>query len=249
MSPASAPPPAPARPAAARQRWRLLSELDKAWGPVLDLLGLAWLLLLVAEFVWGEEAWIRIATQTVWIVFIVDAAVGLALAPDRIVFVRRNWLTLLALAIPALRILRIARALPVLRAARAVRGLRFVRVLTSINRGMRTLRRTVARKGLGYVIGLTFIVTFVGGAGMFAFERPPDGGLLSYGDALWWTAMVMTTMGSDYWPKSLEGRMLALLLSTYAFAVFGYVTAAIASLLIEGSRSAKPGGGGGAGPG
>jgi voltage-gated potassium channel len=181
-------------------------------------------------------------------VFIVDAAVGLVLAPDRKLYVRRHWLTLLALAIPALRILRIARALPVLRAARAVRGVRFVRVLTSINRGMRTLRRTVARKGLGYVIGLTFIVTVVGGAGMFAFERPPDGGLLTYGDALWWTAMIMTTMGSDYWPKSLEGRMLALLLSTYAFAVFGYVTAAIASLLIEGGRSrAKSEGGSDAG--
>ena len=223
-------------PAASRQRWRLLKELDRAWGPVLDLLGLVWLLLLVAEFVWDEGRWVTAATQAIWVIFIVDAVVGLMLAPSKTGYVRRNWLTLLALVIPALRILRITRVLPVLRAARAVRGLRLVRVLTSINRGMRTLRRTAARKGLGYVLGLTFIVTLVGGAGMYAFERPPGGGLQSYGDALWWTAMIMTTMGSEYWPKSFEGRALALLLSIYAFAIFGYVTAAIASLLVENTR-------------
>jgi voltage-gated potassium channel len=222
-------------PAARRQRWRLLAEMDRAWGPVLDLLGLAWLLLLVTEFVWGEGRWTTTATQTIWVIFILDAVAGLILAPDKTAFVRRNWLTLLALLVPALRIFRIARVLPMLRAARAVRGLRLVRVLTSINRGMRTLRRTAARKGLGYVLGLTFIVTIVGAAGMFAFERPPDGGLETYGDALWWTAMMMTTMGSEYWPKSLEGRTLALLLAAYAFAIFGYVTAAIASLLVENS--------------
>lgn len=225
-------PPAGAR-AVERQRWRLLRELDCAWGPVLDLLGLVWLLLLVTEFVWGEGRWLTATTQAIWALFILDAAVGLLLAPRKLTWLRRHWLTLLALAVPALRLLRIARLVPVLRAARAVRGLRLVRVLTSVNRGMRTLRRTAARKGIGYVAGLTTLVTVVGAAGMYAFERPPDGGLASYGDALWWTAMMMTTMGSEYWPRSLEGRVLALLLAVYAFAIFGYVTAAIASLLVE----------------
>ena len=57
---------------------------------------------------------------------------------------------------------------------------------------------------------------------MYDFERP---GLRSYWDAVWWTAMIMTTIGSDYWPKTTEGRLLALLLSVYAFSIFGYITA------------------------
>lgn len=223
-----------ADPTVARQRWRLLSEIDRSAGPVLDLLGAVWLVLLIVEFVWGERRWMTLASQGIWLLFIADAAIGLVIAPKRLAYVRKNWLTLLALAVPALRILRIARFARVLRAGRAVRGVRLVRVLTSINRGMRTWRRTVTRKGLVYVLGLTLIVTFVGAAGMFAFERPPDGLLGSYPEALWWTAMVMTTMGSEYWPRTLEGRILALLLAMYAFAVFGYVTAAIASLLVEG---------------
>jgi voltage-gated potassium channel len=42
----------------------------------------------------------------------------------------------------------------------------------------------------------------------------------------------MTTMGSGYWPESAEARVLCLLLALYAFAVFGYVTAALASFFV-----------------
>ena len=44
--------------------------------------------------------------------------------------------------------------------------------------------------------------------------------------------MIITTIGSDYWPKTADGRILAFLLSVYAFSIFGYITAALASLLI-----------------
>jgi voltage-gated potassium channel len=44
--------------------------------------------------------------------------------------------------------------------------------------------------------------------------------------------MLMTTMGSEYWPRTGEGRILCFLLSLYAFGVFGYVTATIATFFI-----------------
>ncbi len=83
-------------------------------------------------------------------------------------------------------------------------------------------------------MALTTVVTLSGAAGMYAFENEnADGrGLATYGMALWWTAMVMTTMGSEYWPRTPEGRVLCLLLSLYAFAVFGYVTATLATFFI-----------------
>ena len=67
---------------------------------------------------------------------------------------------------------------------------------------------------------------------MYAFENGAPGGLNSYGEALWWTAMVMTTMGSQYWPQTVEGRLLCFFLALYAFAVFGYVTAAFATFFV-----------------
>ena len=63
---------------------------------------------------------------------------------------------------------------------------------------------------------------------MYSFENEQPGSpLRDYGSALWWTAMVMTTMGSDYFPHTAEGRVLCL-----ALAVFGYVTATLATFFI-----------------
>ena len=70
---------------------------------------------------------------------------------------------------------------------------------------------------------------------MFAFEKEnADGrGLNDYASALWWTAMMVTTVGSEYWPQTVEGRVLCLILALYAFAVFGYVAATLSSFFIE----------------
>jgi voltage-gated potassium channel len=97
---------------------------------------------------------------------------------------------------------------------------------------MRALGATLQRRGFGYVVALTVLVLFAGAAGMYAFENESAGGLDSYGEALWWTAMVMTTMGSQYWPQTFEGRLLCFFLALYAFAVFGYVTATLATFFV-----------------
>ena len=76
------------------------------------------------------------------------------------------------------------------------------------------------------------LVAFAGAAGMYSFENGAPGGLNSYAEALWWTTMVMTTMGSQYWPQTFEGRVLCVFLALYAFAVFGYVTATLATFFI-----------------
>jgi len=120
----------------------------------------------------------------------------------------------------------------VLRAGRAVRGVRLVKVLGSLNRGTRALGASMGRRGFGYAVALTGLVTLLGAAGMYAFENNNPKGLNSYGEALWWTAMIMTTMGSAYWPESAEGRVLCVVLALYSFAAFGYVTATLATYFV-----------------
>ncbi len=66
-----------------------------------------------------------------------------------------------------------------------------------------------------------------------------EGGFTSYGHALWWSAMLVTSIGSDFWPATTEGRILALLLSVYGLAVFGYITASFASFFV-GRDAADP---------
>ncbi|HYC50356.1 MAG TPA: ion transporter [Gemmatimonadaceae bacterium] len=228
-------------------RWSTLRELEEWLETPLRVLGFVWLVLLVVEFTRGLSRALTIATTIIWVIFILDFALRLLLAPARWTYLRRNWLTAVSLAVPALRVIRAVRAVRAvraLRAARMTRGMRLVRVVGSMNRGMQALGRLLERRGLGYVLALTALVTVLGAAGMYAFERElPDGqGLTSFSSALWWTAMIMTTMGTDYWPRTGEGRALCLLLALYAFAVFGYVTASLASFFIgqDAARDIKP---------
>lgn len=228
-------------PESRRERLVALVGLESWLERPMQLLGFIWLALLVVELTRGLSAPLAAISTAIWVIFILDFALRLALAPDRMRYMRKNWLTALSLLVPALRVLRIARAARVLRYAPAARGVRFVRVVTSVNRAMSALGRTMSRRGLGYVLVLTALVTLTGAAGILAFERELPGGrsLEDYGSALWWTAMLITTMGSDYWPQTGAGRMLCLLLSLYAIGVFGYVTAALASFFV--GRDAEAG--------
>jgi len=76
---------------------------------------------------------------------------------------------------------------------------------------------------------------------MYAFERDVPGGLADFGSALWWTTMLLTTIGSDYWPRTPEGRLLCLLLSLYSLAVLGYITATLATYFVGRDAEAAEG--------
>ena len=221
---------------AEEQERREALEVVEQWleKPML-LLGFLWLVLFILELVYGLNRVLAGLGLAIWILFILEFALRFALAPDKLSYLRKSWLTLIALAVPALRILRIARLAALVRTASAARGIRFVRLITSLNRGINSARRGARSKGAWYVFALTVMVTLTGAAGMYAFEGEAraDGHFLSsYGEALWWTSMIMTTMGSEWWPRTVEGRLLCILLSLYAFAMFGYVTATLASFFI-----------------
>ena len=216
------------------ERESALHQLEDLLEGPMVVLGFVWLLLLVVELVRGIGPILQAAGTAIWVAFILDFVLRFALAPDKWRYLRQNALTAVSLVLPAVRVLRIARLARVARTTRAVRGLRLARLVTSLNRGMRALRATMSRRGLAYVLALTLVVVFTGAAGMYALEPsgPHGAGFEDYGDALWWTAMIVSTMGSEKWPQTAEGRVLCLVLAMYAFGVFGYVTAAIASFFV-----------------
>lgn len=222
----------PVEEALKKERYELLRRLEDSLETPMLALAFVWLALLVVELIWGESLLFGIIGTSIWVIFIIDFAVEFFLAPHKVAYLKRNWLTALSLVIPALRLFRILRVFRLLRLARVGRGLRLLRVVSSLNRGMRALGASLSRRGFGYVIALSVLVIFSGAAGMYAFENGAPGGIKSYGEALWWTTMILTTMGSQYWPQTVEGRVLCVFLALYAFAVFGYVTATLATFFI-----------------
>ena len=222
----------PIEEALENERYELLGRLEDSLETPMLVLAFVWLALLVVELVWGESLLFGIIGTIIWVIFILDFVIEFVLAPHKVVYLKRNWLIAMALLIPALRLFRAVRVFRLLRLTRVGRSVRLLRVVSSLNRGMGALGASLSRRGFGYVITLTTLVTFTSAAGMYAFENVAPGGMESYGDALWWTAMVLTTMGSQYWPQTIEGRVLCVFLALYAFAVFGYLTATLATFFI-----------------
>lgn len=217
--------------ASVRLRWRLLRELDEWLAVPMVVLSLGWLAIVVWELVSGSSRLLETVGTVIWIIFIAEFVLRFSLAPNKTAFIKSNWLTVIALIVPALRLFR---ALTFLRAARALRGFRLVRIVGTANRSMNALKATLSRRGFGYVAGLTLLVIFLGAAGMLNFEsaREVDGGFTSYGHALWWTGMLVASIGTDFWPATTEGRLLTMLLAIYGLAVFGYIAATFASFFV-----------------
>lgn len=209
----------------ANERKKLLRSVERLLEGPMIFLGFVWLALLVIELVWGLSKILEYLSLAIWVIFILDFLIKFILAPLKLPFLKVNWLTAISLIIPALRVFRLLRLL------RLLRGVRLIKVVASLNRSMRSLGATMKRRGFAYVMLLTLIVTFGGAAGMFAIEKGNQG-FENYGMALWWTAMRVITAGSDFWPATPEGRGLAFILSLFGYAIFGYVTATLATFFI-----------------
>ncbi len=211
-----------------KERYKLLKSVEKVLEVPMIFLGFVWLLLLVAELIWGLSKPLVYLSLLIWAIFIIDFIVKFVLAPEKISFLKKNWLTAVSLLIPALRVFRIFRFVRLLR---GLRGIRLVRIVSSLNRSMGSLGATMKRRAFGYVLIITLFVTFAGAAGMHAMEKTTPG-FESYRMALWWTAMRVITAGNEYNPASPEGRGLAFLIAVFGYTIFGYVTATFATYFI-----------------
>lgn len=231
-----------------RERWALLHQIDEITEVPFVVLSFIWMGLLILELARGLTGFLPTLVLIIWGLFILDFVIEFIIAPKKLSYLRASWLTAVALVIPAFRIFRIFPALRLLRATRFLRSTTLLRLLTSTNRGLKAVRFSLGRRGFGYAVLGTIMILFVGAGGILQFENPGalqragydnTNGIQSYGDAVWWTAMVITTFGSDYWPQTSEGRLLTVILSVYSVAIFGYVTATIASTFVSSDIAAK----------
>lgn len=217
---------------AQRERFELLEHLQSLLEPAMSFLGIVFLGLLLLDFSSVEIAFfgqdrIDTALQLIWIVFLIDFAVRFVVAPAKGAFLRHNWLGALSLALPFLRPLR------AFRAVRGVRSLSLVRFLGGINRGMRVLRLVTRGRQFAYVGILTAVVALAGAVGALYFDQgSAEAPIQTFGDAIWWSSALVTTMNSEKYVVSPEARAIGILMRVYALSVFGFITASIASYLI-----------------
>jgi len=131
--------------------------------------------------------------------------------------VRRNLLDLTVVALPLLRPLRL---------------LRLITLLSVLNR---YVGATLRGRAAAYVLMSTSLVIFVSALAVLDAERGREGANInSFGDAVWWAASTVTTVGyGDRFPVTVTGRVVAAFLMLAGIALLGVVTASVASYLLE----------------
>ena len=91
------------------------------------------------------------------------------------------------------------------------------------------------------VLALTVAVVLLAAAIAAQVEHAAPGtNILTFGDALWWSAALVTTVASDKNPVTGLGRVVAVTVMVYGMAVFGYFMSC-AVVFIQGRRD-KDGG-------
>ncbi len=168
------------------------------------------------------------ALLLIWAVFAVEFAIRLYLAPDKLTFLKRNPLDLLAVILPMLRPLRVVRA------ARGMRLLGLTRAEAAIVRGLRRGRRVFGRHRVVYASLVIALIALAGAFIVNEVERAAGAATItSFPEALWWAVQLVMTVGpSDASPVTLVGRLVAVLLMIVGFGLFGLVAASLASAFI-----------------
>jgi hypothetical protein len=82
---------------------------------------------------------------------------------------------------------------------------------------------------------LAFLVLVSSSLAVLQFEsRSPDANITTGGDALWWSAVTITTVGyGDFFPVTTLGRMAGLLVMLAGVGIIGALASILASLLVS----------------
>ncbi|MDN4614494.1 ion channel [Leifsonia sp. F6_8S_P_1B] len=153
----------------------------------------------------------------IWLFFVVDYVVRFSLAEHKLRFVQRNPVDLLSVFLPVARPFRLLTGLfrlPGLRGNTAAH-----------------LRRRVVIIAASFVVMFIYVIALA----EFQVERYAQGSnIRSFGDAVWWACVTMATVGyGDYYPVTVPGRILAVILMMGGVAIVGTASATIVSYLNE----------------
>jgi voltage-gated potassium channel len=101
-------------------------------------------------------------------------------------------------------------------------------------RFLHSTRILLDSRGMKYVLlsgGLLFAAS---AALVLLFEENEGGNITNYGEALWWAATTVTTVGyGDFFPISNEGKAIAVFLMFLGISLFSYVTANVAAFFVR----------------
>ena len=163
----------------------------------------------------------------VCLVFIGDFLVNVMISERKLGYLKWGWIDLVS-SIPNIQVLRWGRFARIVRILRLLRGIRSTKLL------LRFLFANRAKGTFASVAMISFVLVVSSSIAMLNCETDPESNIKTASDALWWSFVTITTVGyGDFYPTTLLGRIIAVILMTAGVGLFGTFTAYVASFFLQ----------------
>ena len=204
-------------------RQELVNRLDAITDLPLTVLSILMIPLLIGPLLSDidhkTEMIYTILDTALWSIFLIDILIKIAISPQKWKYVNEHRLNVILALVPWLRFLRVIRS---------------ILIIWRLYRGAGRLAR------IDLVLIYALLLVIISATGIFLFEQGETSSfhIKSYHDAIWWALVTVSTVGyGDLVPATLGGRLIALILMFGGVALFGAVTANVATLFTKSSQS------------
>lgn len=204
---------------------RSLKIVLRSWKGASDnfllFLSLIWIALLILPVAHplSQQAQnsLKIANYTIWALFAFDFFWKLILSESKRKYLTTHIPELLMVIFPFFRPLRLMKLIPL------------------IAYFLKTARESLAGRLTQYVALSVVLVTVPSAIAVYEAERSaPGSNIKTLGDAIWWAATTVTTVGyGDRYPVTTIGRTLAVLVMLMGISLVGVITASVASWFVK----------------
>jgi voltage-gated potassium channel len=160
---------------------------------------------------------LRVLLGVIWSVFIADYIMSWIVS-DR----TRKWflssiLDLLSAILPMMRVLKLLHFLTAFRLLKRTSNIAFRSKLTV------------------YALTGASMITFLGSLAVYDVERGATGArITSFGKVIWWSFVTITTVGyGDYYPVTIVGKIIGVILVLCGLVLTGIITASLALWIVN----------------
>jgi voltage-gated potassium channel len=183
-----------------------------------------------------DRIFIGIVNVTVFLAFAIDYVVELILTSDRKKYLKTEWTSLLVAVSQGLALLP---GLGIFGGSRILRGIRPVLFLWRLfaigSAESREVKKVLKKHAVSTAFSIAALVWLSAATAFTIAEEVGEGQRVnSFGDALWWSATTISTVGyGDVYPVTTVGRAIAVLTTIVGVSTFGVITAKLASVLVK----------------
>ena len=169
------------------------------------------------------------AMLAVCVIFLADFFLLMWVSSNSWRFLARNFAMLL-LSIPYHFIISIIGVEPNHLMTMILSGVVMLRAVMALYITLRWLIERRATRLLWAYITTVAMCTYFASLLFYEYESPVNSTVRNFGDALWWAAMNLTTVGAEIFPVTAIGKVICVLLPILGTAMFPVLTVYITSL-------------------